>query len=81
MTEFKKGDRVRVCWESDYNKMVQKSMGLPSNIGRLGIVIETRVNPNMAVYGEENEVLVHMDDNTGVELWVDKNLELLKIEA
>ena len=78
MKEFKKGDRVRVCWESDYDKMVQRSLNYPSNIGRLGTVVETQYNPRMAVYGQGNEVLVHMDDNTGVVLWCDKNLEILK---
>lgn len=75
MTEFKKGDRVRVCWESDYDKMVQKSIGIPSNIGKTGTVEDTRFNPNMDVYGQGNEVLVRMDDSKGIVLWNDINLE------
>ncbi len=76
MVNFKKGDRVRVCWIDSYTTDVMLYLGVASPIGRTGTVVETSFNPNMARYGEGNEVLVDMD-GTGNTVWCDKNLELI----
>jgi len=77
MEKFKKGDRVRVCWIDDYTRDVMIHQGIALPTGRTGTVVETRFNPNMACYGEGNEVLVDMDNGSKNVLWCDKNLELI----
>ena len=77
MTDFKKGDRVRVCSIDDYSRSCMTHLGIALPIGRTGTVEEVRFNPNMAVYGLGIEILVRMNDNGGLTLWNDMNLELL----
>lgn len=63
LTDYKVGDRVRVCHESDYNQMLVRQGLMKSYIGRTGVILETRYNRNMAGYGRGNEVIVCLDDD------------------
>lgn len=74
---MKAGDKVRIAKVSDYNTMLYKSTNTPSPIGETGVVIETRFNPNMARYGQGNEVLVRMDKDGGKALWIEEHLEVI----
>lgn len=74
---MKAGDKVRIARVSDYNAMLYKSTNTPSPIGETGVVIETRFNPNMARYGQGNEVLVRMDKDGGKALWIEEHLEVI----
>lgn len=73
--EFKKGDRVEICWMSEY--MNNLFDGKHPSIGKRGTVVECRYNPNMTVYGMGNEVLVRLDGDKLERLYCDKNLKLV----
>ena len=76
---MKPGDRVRVCFEDDYTASVKQALGIRSNIGRTGTVVELRYNRNMAGYGLGDEILVRMDGDASNVLciWYEKNLEVI----
>ena len=77
--EFKKGDRVRVCCMEDSCIDLIRGFGGRSPIGNVGTVEEVSYNRNMAVYGKEKEIHVHMDGTASnvTEIWYEENLELI----
>lgn len=54
MAKIKVGDRVRQIKVAHYPE--QKEL-----LGRVGTVVETRYNHNMAVYGKGDEIIVQFD--------------------
>lgn len=80
LTDYKVGDKVRVCHESEYNQMLVKQGLGKSYIGRTGTIIETRHNRNMAIYGRGNEVIVRLDDDFDkTNKWIFCDIDLEKI--
>lgn len=67
--KLKKGDRVR--------QVRVPHQGQECYLGRCGTVVETRYNPNMAVYGKGEEIIVQFDGDKS--RWIEYSDKLEKI--
>ena len=70
---MKRGDRVRVARMSDYDMMVHKAQGIPTEIGRTGVGKELGFSRS---HGDIVTVL--MDDTKDLTIWCENELELIK---
>ena len=69
---MKVGDRVKVVRIDDYTRECCEAQGLPTGIGKIGIVEEVRYNPNM----HQTEVIVLMEGDYYI--WEPWNLTVIK---